>query len=303
MRERGRFFTVRSVPSQRSPVIDIPDALARLEQPEYTGENRCLPCTAVNVVIALALAAALGVAVSALAGALAFAASLALIGIRGYLIPGTPTITRRYLPERVLEAVGKSTETGPTIETVSPAELTSVLAAAGVLTDQGDEIRLSTAFETRWDDRLASDGTAEPSTDAVGSMLGATEVDRLDETSFVLDGQKRVHWESSAALAADAAAAPELRTQLDGWTELEADERCDLLTGLRLVRDRCPICGDRVTTTAERLEHCCRRPRVGVQSVCDGCDRPLVELVASESSADPWLELAGVTAADPASKP
>ncbi|WP_222919593.1 hypothetical protein [Natrinema sp. SYSU A 869] len=279
-------------------MIDIPDALVRLEQPEYTGANRCLPCTAVNVIIALALAAGLGVAVSALAGTLAFAVSLVLIGLRGYLIPGTPTITRRYLPERVLERFGKSTEAGPTIETVSPEELTTVLIAAGILTDQGDEIRLAAAFETRWDDRLANDGAADSSTDEIESMLGATEVDRLDETSFVLDGQKQVRWESSAALIADVAAAPGLRTRIDGWTELEVDERRDLLTGLRLVRDRCPVCGSELLTTAERLEHCCRRPRIGIRSVCEGCDRPLVELVVSESSADPWLELAGVTAAN-----
>lgn len=283
-------------------MIDTPDTLARLEQPEYTGENRCRPCTAVNVVLGLALAVGLGIAASVPVGALAFAASLLLIRFRGYLVPGTPTLTRRYLPERALELFDTSPRTRPTIETVSPDELAKVLTAADVATDRAESVRLSPAFETRWDERLSSEGAAEPGPDELQSMFGADEVDRLDDTSFVFDGSKRVRWESTAALAADVTAAAELRTRIDGWDVLTIDERRDLLTGLRLVRDSCPVCGDDVTTTAERLEHCCRRPRVGIRSVCDGCDRPLVELVVSESSADPWLELAGVTAADPTSK-
>ncbi|MDF9745177.1 hypothetical protein [Natrinema salsiterrestre] len=276
-------------------MIDIPDTLAHLEQPEYTGENRCLPCTAVNVVLGLALAVGLGVAVSVPVGALAFAAALLLIRVRGYLVPGTPTLTRRYLPERALELFDKSPRTGPTIETVSPDELAAVLTAADVATARGESIRLSAGFETRWDERLSSGGAAEPGSDELQSMLGAEEVDRLDDVAFVLDGIRRIRWESTAALAADTAAAPELRSRIDGWDDLGVDERRDLLTGLRLLRERCPGCGSEVRTTAERLEHCCRRPRIGISSVCAGCNEPVVELVASESSADPWLELAGVS--------
>jgi len=129
-------------------------------------------------------------------------------------------------------------------------------------------------------------------------MLGADEIRQLGDASYVLDGRTQVRWESTAALAADVAAAAELRTRLEGWDALAVDERRDLLTGLRVLRDRCPACDSGVTTTAERLEHCCRRPRVGIRSACEACDRPLVEVVVTESSADPWLELAGVTVAD-----
>lgn len=288
-------------------MIDSPDTLARLEkalallrQPAYTGDDRCLPCTVVNVVMALALATGIGIAAGTLLGAIAFTASLGLIYLRGYLIPGTPTITRRYFPDRALEFFGKSPQRGPTIETVTPAELASVLTAADVATDRGGSIGVTPDFQQRWDERLSSDGAAEPSANGVGETLGADEVERLDDAAFVLDGQRRVRWESTAALAADVAAAPELRTRIGGWETLDVDERRDLLTGVRLVRERCPACGDAVTTTVERLEHCCRRPRVGIRSVCEGCERPLVELVVSESSADHWLELVGVAAADDA---
>ncbi|QLK25660.1 hypothetical protein HYG81_16485 [Natrinema zhouii] len=285
-------------------MIDLPDVLARLEQPAYTGENRCLPCTAVNVVIAITLAIGIGVATTALVGAFALTVFLGLIRLRGYLVPGTPTLTRRYLPDRVLAMFGKSPSDTLTVETVSPDTLESVLTATTVATEQGDGIRLTPSFRQQWNERLSRDGDPESRSDAVRSMLGADEIRRLGDASYVLDGRKQVRWESTAALAADVAAAAELRTRLEGWDALEVDERRDLLTGLRLLRDRCPACDSGVTTTAERLEHCCRRPRVGIRSVCEACDRPLVEVVVTESSADPWLELAGVTAAnDSASDP
>jgi hypothetical protein len=78
-------------------------------QPEYTGENRCTPCTLLN----LGLAGAVGAAVarrSRLAGAFAVGVSVAAIYLRGYLVPGTPELTKRYLPDPVLELFGKETE-------------------------------------------------------------------------------------------------------------------------------------------------------------------------------------------------
>ncbi|WP_254763754.1 hypothetical protein [Natrinema marinum] len=279
-------------------MIDLRDTLARLERPEYIGENRCTPCTAVNVVLSFALAAAIGAAASPFAGALALGVSLVLVRLRGYLIPGTPTLTRRYLPEPVLERFGKSPASAPTVETVTPAELASVLTAADVATDGTDELRLTPSFRARWDDRLSSDGATTPGRDAVRSALGVDDVDRLGDASFELEGRQRVGWVSPAALAADAAAAAELEDRIDGWDRLEADERRDLLTGLRLLRDRCPACSGPVVATTERLEHCCRRPRIAVRAACDACDRPLVDLVVAESMAATWLELAGVGTAD-----
>ncbi len=85
----------------------------RLRQPAYTGENRCLPCTVLNVVIgaigAVALAAVVrsrvGIRVSIAVGAVAFAVTTALIAVRGYLVPGTPQLTQTYLPDRVRDRI------------------------------------------------------------------------------------------------------------------------------------------------------------------------------------------------------
>lgn len=80
-----------------------------LRQPEYTGENRCEPCTALNLVIATLL----GWLVSRRSkpmGILTVVVSTALVYLRGYLVPGTPTLTKRYLPPTVLRWFGKDPE-------------------------------------------------------------------------------------------------------------------------------------------------------------------------------------------------
>lgn len=88
-----------------------PSLLEAFREPEYTGENRCVPCTVVNVALAVVLtvvSAALGPVV-ALA---VFVGSIASVYYRGYLVPGTPELTKRYLPERVLTLFGKAPD-GP----------------------------------------------------------------------------------------------------------------------------------------------------------------------------------------------
>jgi hypothetical protein len=85
------------------------DPIDTLRRPEHTGENRCLPCTVVNAAIAAVLGAVLSRR-SKPAAALALAGSAALIYLRGYLVPGTPALTKRYLPPSVLRLFGKAPE-------------------------------------------------------------------------------------------------------------------------------------------------------------------------------------------------
>lgn len=304
-------------------MIDRFDALERLRQPEYTGENRCLPCTVVNVGIALAIAVVLG-AVAPLVGVTAFGCCLAIIALRGYLIPGTPTLTQRYLPERVLRAFGKDPQERPTIETVDLEDALQTLAAANVVRREPatDAIRLAPTFRTRWDERLdrfaaaaaepdgrtATDSTGEwapPDATDVAELVGLEpdDVRRRGETSFELEGSRRRRWESEAALAADIAADRELRDRLEGWAALAADDRQDVLIGLRLLRDRCPVptCDGRLAVRSERLEHCCRRPQVGLEATCEDCGRAIVTVAVPED--DPllgWAPASNRTARDAA---
>ncbi|WP_367176314.1 hypothetical protein [Haloarcula rubripromontorii] len=88
--------------------MDI-DVVNTLRQPEYTGENRCEPCTVLNLAIATILGSAIA-RKSKLGGIIGFGISVGLIYLRGYLVPGTPTLTKRYLPAEVLRWFGKDPE-------------------------------------------------------------------------------------------------------------------------------------------------------------------------------------------------
>lgn len=103
-------------------MVDFAGSIERLRQPEYTGDNRCVPCTILNVLIAALLTAVVAV-VSLPAAPIVLGLSLAAIYVRGYLIPGTPTLTKRYFPDRVLAAFDKAPEpTGAALEIENGAE-------------------------------------------------------------------------------------------------------------------------------------------------------------------------------------
>lgn len=294
-------------------MIDRLDVLERLSNPEYTGENRCLPCTVVNVALAIAIATVLAFVFPTPVGVAVLGLSFLTIWLRGYLVPGTPALTRRYFPAWLLAAFDKAPAERPTIE-IESADLEAAvetLASGGVVIVDEDEVRLTPEFRYRWNDRLeafrtdtaaaadtATDGRAPdtsndpdwqpPGADDVAAMFDVGVERRGD--AFELEGSKRLRWDSDAALAADVAADRELGTRLEGWTSLDLDDRRDVLAGLRLLRDRCPVpvCDGHLSRTVERLEHCCRRPRIGLESTCEACGRPIAIRTVPEGS--PLLE-------------
>ncbi|MEF8851174.1 MAG: hypothetical protein V5A44_03235 [Haloarculaceae archaeon] len=80
---------------------EVTGPLDRFRQPEYRGENRCVPCTVVNVGIAVSAALVVGTwgalavetAVAGAAAAAVLAVGLVAVWLRGYLVPGTPRWT------------------------------------------------------------------------------------------------------------------------------------------------------------------------------------------------------------------
>ena len=107
---------------------DAGGRLARLRDPAYTGANRCRPCTVLNVVLAAVLSLFVALA-SVPASIVVFALALVVVYLRGYLVPGTPALTQRYLPEPVLVALGKPA--GTSREPIQSSSSPSVHGAAG----------------------------------------------------------------------------------------------------------------------------------------------------------------------------
>lgn len=152
--------------------------LERFRKPEYTGTNRCVPCTVVNAAIAVAitLAAALLGPVTAL---VVFVGSFASIYLRGYLVPGTPELTERYLPGRVLALFGKPPD-GPR-EGWEGADSVTVTDETAAVTEgtgrvEGDGIA-AVADEKTGEARVGRDEAADGAADSGNS--GDTEFETV----------------------------------------------------------------------------------------------------------------------------
>ena len=261
-----------------------------LRRPEYTGVNRCLPCTAVNAVLAL-LAAALvaGLALTAgagtaLAGGLAavvLVASAGMIALRGYLVPGTPRLTKRYLPDRVLGWFEKAPEPAP-----EPAfDIEGLLLEAGIVVDDPamDDARLAEDFEDAWWEAIRAfreDGDLE------AALAGFIDVprERLSVSvhdqgvDVTVDGARVGRWESEPAARADMAADGLLEARVADWSAIAVQHRSSVLHGLRIFLERCPRCESELEFGhRERRVGCCKLFDVDVLR-CADCGAPVCEL-------------------------
>ena len=271
--------------------MDLQNVITHFKRPEYTGENRCLPCTVVNVVLAVVFAVAIAILVELSVGVVVFVAAIAIVYIRGYLVPGTPTLTRRYLPARVLRMFGKKPVQSSVSAVVDSTDSTdhsnadNSLVAAGVLARTGDDVDITSTFHERWAARAHEVVEDTIRNAAVRDAFGATDVSRTGDLSYVLDGNTSVRWGSTAALAGDIAAAEILEDELGGWTA-PVDRRRDVFLGLRLCLEDCPACGGHVSVSEERVDPCCQKPHHVAEAVCTSCGAPLADAAVVDRGTD-----------------
>ncbi|QAU14042.1 hypothetical protein EKH57_15765 [Halorubrum sp. BOL3-1] len=258
--------------------------LARLRRPEYTGDNRCLPCTAVNLVLTAVLVGV--IAVGSPAAALAVAAvSLASIYLRGYLVPGTPTLTKRYLPDRVLGWFGKSGAGASASVSTDDFDVVAFLDRTSIVVDDGNDIALDPAFETRLE-AAALDLDSDAALTAGSADLLDLDPDRISFVSagsswrVVVDESIRGQWESRAAFIADLAAHHTLSEWAYGWDSVPGAARGQTLSAIRACLDTCPICSDKIQLGTELVSSCCREYEV-VAATCQGCNARLFETDAT----------------------
>ena len=176
------------------------ELVTSLRNPEHTGENRCVPCTVVNVVISAAVALVVGVAL---------AVCLAAVYLRGYLVPGTPTLTTRYLPDRVLALFDK----GPRVAggpSATVAESGSEDAGDGVdgdtdATDDADAADGDTdaADGTDADSDADADAAVDADADSADANSDADSTDDVDPERILLDAGAVVPCEEVEDLCLD----------------------------------------------------------------------------------------------------
>ncbi|PSP63843.1 hypothetical protein BRC79_10970 [Halobacteriales archaeon QH_8_67_27] len=293
---------------------------ARLRQPEYTGENRCLPCTVLNVAVAavgttllVAWLTAAGYATAGLAlGAVVLGVSLAAIWLRGYLVPGTPTLTKRYLPEPVLAAFGKApaespegieagvSETARADEAVTDSTATAdgdpasldvealLERAEAIEPCRGDDRCLTEEFEQAWREEAETVRDAEdlgPWFERLGLKDGDVTTNDLGGSFAVnVDGHLVGTWESRPSFHADLAAGALVDDRLAEWDALSARARGQVCNGLRIFLETCPGCGGPVSFGTETVESCCSSRTVAAVT-CDDCGARVFESPVDEDGA------------------
>ncbi|MGB9956527.1 hypothetical protein ACOZ4B_09085 [Haloferax prahovense] len=272
---------------QRDSVV-----LDRVRNPAYTGENRCLPCTGVNAALAIALAGLVAWVGLPLLSAVVLAVSAAVISLRGYLIPGTPTLTQRYLPSRVMAYFEHGPEQTAVDSHSEPVDVTNadhdtLLVDNGVLVpcDGGADFCLTDRFHAAWTNAI---DTIDSDVDTALSVSAFVDADPsevvVDESAadfaISVDGAHVGRWPSRAAFLADAAGAVALATELPNWHDLSSRVRGVALGELRLFLERCPTC-DGEPNIQQRTEETCCRTRTITTMRCTDCNATFVEVVGA----------------------
>lgn len=271
-------------------MVRLSDRLSKWKRPDYTGTDRCIPCTAVNVALALGLAF-VGMGVAPVAGVgwrvgvglLVLGGSLLLIYFNGYLVPGTPELTKRYFPRWLLAAFGKDTSS------VDPAGVDpdAELRTAGLVIEGAADLRLQPAFEREWQAAVDHIGTGDMTIEGEITQrlaaLGGFDADSLtfaegpDSFRARYEDELVANWESRAACIADIAAADIVPEYDAEWYDRPLAVQAELLGALRLFVERCPVCNDTVSLAHEVVTSCCYDYDV-VATTCDGCNARLFEM-------------------------
>jgi hypothetical protein len=260
-------------------------SIDRFQKSEYTGKNRCAPCTAVNIAIAAIGSTLTAKFTSRRLGSTAFITSLGAIYLRGYLVPGTPTLTKRYFPERVLRWFDKSTTTPTTDETVE-INPERILLDAGAVEPcrEGTDLCLTPDFQQAWYERIQTVRTHDLGEDHLTDALDVSTTDEQitveqqgDAFIAYTDDAVIGQWGSQAAVVADVAAATELSERLSNWSDYSSAEIARVLMSIRIFIEQCPNCDGPVQIKQEVVESCCRSYDV-IASTCQDCDARLFEM-------------------------
>lgn len=267
----------------------------RIRQPKYTGPNRCWACTAINLVLTALLAVVVGFVWYPL-GFLVAVGGLSLIYLRGYLVPGTPALTKRYLPTSILQwfgitngAVNRETLGAPNEVAVQEvSEVTdpeTFLRRAGALTDcAGDDLCLTGSFADRWEHEMRRVHDDEAMRAALATVINADEGDisltYAGDTTRVFahasDDSLVGQWVSSAALRADVAGVTVLSEETS-WSTISGRDRAAVLASLRVFVPSCPDCGGKVAFHEDETGGCCWSTPVALLR-CEDCEVPLLRL-------------------------
>ncbi|AEH38662.1 hypothetical protein [Halopiger xanaduensis] len=257
-------------------------ALERFRRPEYTGANRCLPCTALNVGLVAAVAVALAIVDRPVVAAGTVLVGAAAIWLRGYAVPYTPAIGPRLAARMPGDPFGHADDPatgqrpsglaeGTDGEAIQPTgdEIVTALLEAGVVVpvpaaDDADgetdtdsetppELTLADSFREDWRAEMARlrdrdlEELAAVADDLTVPSVAARASHTVRTETIVLEGDEVTGGVASLTrpiAVAELGAARALESRID-------DRAIRLAAGrpLRSLLASCPRCGSELTIT------------------------------------------------------
>lgn len=219
-----------------------------------------------------------------------------LIYFRGYLVPGTPELTKRYLPDKILQyfehhppVPSSSTISSSSVDSKSSKSTDETLNPEKLLTqldivkecDDEDDLCLTDEFERSWDEKIKSVEQYEMSTETSCAILDLSENNHElveFDNGFTLVAQDSTvgQWPSKGALIADMATAELVSQQFPYWEQTSLDEKLSVLRSVRVFVTHFPTTGAPVTISEETFESCCRSVEV-VAIQCSETGQRLIE--------------------------
>lgn len=264
-----------------------------LRNPNHTGENRCWPCTAVNLFAICLLSVGIALVGSGIGAVFVGAIGVGAIWMRGYAVPGTPRFTR-HLPTPVLQMFGKDAPSSR-----RSTDIVQVLSRAELLVDSGeDPSRLTNeareAYETRARELVSDRELLEDAVVESFHEIASISVNRGlggDEIWFAkdVDGNTAMQWEARPIVAMDVAGAERLADRVDGWEQYEPRKRRQAYAVLRQGASTCPTCGDEFKVDDSQSVVCCGGRSLTGAVRCQNCNYAVVDtsdLPTQSSDAD-----------------
>jgi len=271
------------------------ELLASLADESNTGENRCWPCTVLNLGLVGVLSLFLRARERSLAALLTAVVGVAVVYLRGYLVPYTPEfapwlLSASPIPDEWFHGGSSHRETTREDRTREESEsladdvgmdgktVLRELSAAGVIEFEGERLFLSEAVDSAWYERM--DELADRSLDALSATVQESikQVDHAepyveDDADWIALGSDHKQLLPRPVAVAELAAYEVLGETID-------DERLRVAgaEAFRMFLDRCPVCGSELVESSS--VSCCGghlgpRQNPDETLVCPTCEQRL----------------------------
>ena len=233
--------------------VDPMELFESLSDESYTGENRCWPCTVLNLGLLGLFTFLLRARGRSLASLLVAVVGVAVVSLRGYLVPYTPEFAPRLvaaapIPDKWFHrdsshddvTYGESESLADDVE-IGGETVLRELSAVGVIEAEGEQLFIAPTVDTAWHERM--DELADRSLDSLSTALQASlpRVDHAepyaDDAEWVALGSDHKQLLPRPVVVAELAAYELLGERLD-------DERLRVAgaEACRMFLDSCPVC-------------------------------------------------------------